>query len=145
MGKHLIRGLACLFSLVAPLRAETVDTQWNEGSPDCTKSPGPPLDWRHYDPHTLILREGLCATFEAPFMYLLIGSSKALLIDTGDVEDPQKIALATTVNQQLTGNGSERLPLLVVHTHRHLDHRAGDGQFQTQPNTQVVGFDLDSV
>ena len=145
VGKHLIRGLACLFSLMGPLHADTVDSKWNEGSQDCTKSPGPPLELRHYDPHTVILREGLCTTFEAPFMYLLSGSSKALLIDTGDVADPRAIALATTVNQQLTGNGSVRLPLLVVHTHRHLDHRAGDGQFQTLPDTQVVGFDLDSV
>jgi hydroxyacylglutathione hydrolase len=37
------------------------------------------------------------------------------------------------------------LPLLVVHTHRHLDHRSGDGQFSTLPNVQVVGFDLGSV
>src|SRR6185295_130081 len=36
-------------------------------------------------------------------------------------------------------------PLLVVHTHRHLDHRAGDGQFAGLPNVQVVGFDIDSV
>jgi glyoxylase-like metal-dependent hydrolase (beta-lactamase superfamily II) len=38
-----------------------------------------------------------------------------------------------------------QMPLLVVHTHRHLDHRAGDVQFEHLPNVQVVGFDLDSV
>jgi hydroxyacylglutathione hydrolase len=35
--------------------------------------------------------------------------------------------------------------LLVVHTHRHLDHRAGDEQFPHLSNVQVVGFDIDSV
>jgi len=35
--------------------------------------------------------------------------------------------------------------LLVVHTHRHLDHRAGDAQFARLSNVQVIGFDLDSV
>jgi glyoxylase-like metal-dependent hydrolase (beta-lactamase superfamily II) len=33
----------------------------------------------------------------------------------------------------------------VVHTHRHLDHRAGDPQFAALPKVQVVGFDIDSV
>jgi glyoxylase-like metal-dependent hydrolase (beta-lactamase superfamily II) len=33
----------------------------------------------------------------------------------------------------------------VVHTHRHLDHRAGDDQFAHLPNVQVIGWDLDSV
>ncbi len=32
-----------------------------------------------------------------------------------------------------------------MHTHRHLDHRAGDSQFAGLPNVQVLGFDLDSV
>jgi hypothetical protein len=48
-------------------------------------------------PKTFILRENLYATFEAPFMYLLIGSRKALLIDTGDVADPNQMPLAKTV------------------------------------------------
>ena len=41
--------------------------------------------------------------------------------------------------------GGVKLPLLVVHTHRHLDHRLGDGQFAKVAKVQVVGFDLDSV
>jgi hydroxyacylglutathione hydrolase len=45
----------------------------------------------------------------------------------------------------LPGAGAAPFPLLVVHTHRHLDHRAGDGQFAALSNVQVVGFDIDSV
>ena len=45
----------------------------------------------------------------------------------------------------LPGEGKAKLPLLVVHTHRHLDHRAGDAQFAHFSNAQVVGFDMDSV
>jgi glyoxylase-like metal-dependent hydrolase (beta-lactamase superfamily II) len=78
-------------------------------------------------------------------MYLLIGSSKALLIDTGDVADPAKMPLADTVIKLIHSNGSDKLPLLVVHTHRHLDHRAGDVQFSRLSNVEVVGFDLESV
>ncbi|MGA7292316.1 MAG: MBL fold metallo-hydrolase [Terriglobales bacterium] len=78
-------------------------------------------------------------------MCLLVGSTKALLIDTGDVADPNQMPLAKTVMTLLPGDTSAKIPLLVVHTHRHLDHRAGDGQFEHLPNVQVVGFDLDSV
>jgi glyoxylase-like metal-dependent hydrolase (beta-lactamase superfamily II) len=84
-------------------------------------------------------------TFEAPFMYLLVGSTRALLIDTGNIADPNVVPLADTVMRLLPGEGSRKLPLLVVHTHRHLDHRAGDTQFTHFPDAQVVGFDIDRV
>jgi hydroxyacylglutathione hydrolase len=45
----------------------------------------------------------------------------------------------------LPGEGRAKLPLLVVHTHRHSDHRSGDTQLAQLPNVQVVGFDIDSV
>jgi glyoxylase-like metal-dependent hydrolase (beta-lactamase superfamily II) len=98
-----------------------------------------------YNARTIILRESLCRTFEAPFVYLLIGSTKALLIDTGDIADPRVIPLAETVIHLFPEGGTTKLPLLVVHTHRHLDHRAGDGQFTQLSSAQLVGFDLDSV
>lgn len=123
----------------------SLDVHWNEGAADCKANPQAPIQVHAYNPQTFILRENLCATFEAPFMYLLIGSKKALLIDTGDVKDPQKMPLEKTVMNLLPADGAAKLPLLVVHTHRHLDHRAGDGQFAHLPNAQVVGFDLDSV
>jgi glyoxylase-like metal-dependent hydrolase (beta-lactamase superfamily II) len=78
-------------------------------------------------------------------MYLLIGSDKALLIDTGDVADANKMPLARTVVQLLPNRGPQKMPLIVVHTHRHLDHRAGDGQFTQLPNVELAGFDIDSV
>lgn len=140
--------IACLAAL-HPVRAATPigawDAQWDPGSTDCAVRSGPALQVHRYDARTFILREGLCATFEAPFMYLLIGSQKALLIDSGDVADPGKVALARGVLELLPVTGSHRLPLLVVHTHRHMDHRAGDRQLMGLPDTLVVGFDLESV
>ena len=123
----------------------SLDMHWNEGAKDCKASPQPPLQVHAYNPQTFILRENLCATFEAPFMYLLVGSARALLIDTGDVANPDQMPLEKTVMGLLPEDGPAKLPLLVVHSHRHLDHRAGDGQFQGVPNVQVVGYDLDSV
>jgi len=123
----------------------SMDVHWNEGSPDCAKNPQPPLQVHQYNARMFILRENPCTTFEAPFMYLLVGSTKALLIDTGDIADPSVVPLAETVMGLLPADGAAKLSLLVVHTHRHLDHRAGDPQFTRFSNAQVVGFDIDSV
>jgi hydroxyacylglutathione hydrolase len=127
------------------LSGGSMEAHWDEGAEDCKTHQSPPLQTHAYNPQTYILRESLCSTFEAPFLYLLIGSEKALLIDTGDVSDPKQMPLAETVMGLLPADGGAKLPLLVVHTHRHLDHRAGDGQFANLANVQVVGFDIDSV
>jgi hydroxyacylglutathione hydrolase len=100
---------------------------WNEGSANCAKNPQAAIQVHAYNSNTFILRENLCSTSEAPFLYLLIGSTRALLIDTGDVADPKTMPLADTVMHLLPGEGTGKLSLLVVHTHRHQDHRAGDG------------------
>jgi hydroxyacylglutathione hydrolase len=144
-------GLLALGTLLGPSSAwsqlvpGSMDVHWNEGASDCTRNPQPPLQIHRYNARTFVLRENLCATLEAPFIYLLVGSTKALLIDTGAVADPIRMPLAKTVMSLLPGDDSTKPPLLVVHTHRHLDHRAGDGQFVHLPHVQVVGFDLDSV
>ncbi len=129
----------------AQLSSGSLDVHWNEGAANCSAQPEPPLQVHAYNPQTYILREGLCTTFEAPFMYLLIGSTKALLIDSGDIADPKQAPLAATVLQLLPAKDAAKLPLLVVHTHRHLDHRTGDAQFANLANVQVVGYELDSV
>jgi hydroxyacylglutathione hydrolase len=123
----------------------SMDVHWNEGAEDCAARPQPAIQVHRYNDQTFILRENPCATFEAPFMYLLVGSTKALLIDTGDVADPKQMPLAQTVMDLLPGIGPSKMPLIVVHTHGHLDHRAGDPQFQHLPNAQVIPADLDHV
>jgi hydroxyacylglutathione hydrolase len=95
-----------------------------------------------YNAQTFILRESLCATYEGPFLYLLVGSQRALLIDTGAVSEAREMPLARTVRALLPQPG---FPLTVVHTHGHLDHRAGDGQFAGDPHTEVVGTTLGDV
>jgi len=142
----LAAALLLTSTLASPqLASGSLNVRWNEGAKDCTANPQPPIQVHEYNPQTFILRENLCATFEAPFMYLLVGSTKALLIDTGDVEDPQQMPLAQTVLGLLPGDGLSKLPLLVVHTHRHLDHRAADPQFERLPNVHVVAYDLAGV
>jgi glyoxylase-like metal-dependent hydrolase (beta-lactamase superfamily II) len=129
----------------AEIAPGSMQVHWNEGAADCSKTPQPPLQVHRYNAQTYILRESPCATYEAPFMYLLIGAHRALLIDTGDVADLGQMPLARTVMGLLPDHAGTTLPLLVVHTHGHLDHRAGDPQFQSLPNVQVVATDLPHV
>jgi len=119
-----------------------MDVRWNEGAGDCQKNPPPPLQVHRYNAQTFILRESLCATYEGPFLYLLMGSQRGLLIDTGAVSDAREMPLAQTVHALLPQSG---FPLTVVHTHGHLDHRSGDGQFADDPHTEVVGTTLEDV
>jgi hydroxyacylglutathione hydrolase len=123
----------------------SLDVHWNEGASDCSATPQEPLQVHQYEPQTFILRQSPCADFEANFIYLLIGSDKALLIDTGAVADPKAMPLAKRVLELLPDKDGKKLPLLVAHTHRHLDHRAGDPQFASLPSVQVVPFDLEGV
>ena len=123
----------------------SLPAQWNVGAEDCAAASQPPLQVHAYEPQTFILRQSLCASFEGNFIYLLVGSDKALLIDTGAIADPQKMPLAKTVLELLPDKDGRKLPLLVAHTHRHLDHRAGDPQFASLPSVQVVPIDLDGV
>jgi hydroxyacylglutathione hydrolase len=104
-------------SLSSQIVPGTLDVHWNAGAKDCKQIPQPPLQVHAYNPQTFILRENLCSTFEAPFIFLLVGSSKALLIDTGDVSDPKQMPLAETVLSLIPTVGNAKLPLLVVHTH----------------------------
>ena len=123
----------------------SLDVHWNEGASDCKATPQAPLQVHTYDPQTFILRQNPCASFEANFLYLLIGSDKALLIDTGAVADPKEMPLAKTILELLPDKDHKKLPLLVAHTHRHMDHRAGDPQFASLSSVQIVPIDLEGV
>lgn len=123
----------------------SLETKWSEGAADGTRDTSATLEVHAYDSRTFILRESLRATAQAPFLYLLVGETRALLIDTGDVADSSIVPLARVVTNLLPVDAGGPRPLLVVHTHRHLDHRAGDAQFAHRPGVEVVGYDLASV
>ncbi len=123
----------------------SLDVHWNEGARDCGATPQDALQVHSYEPQTFILRQSPCASFEANFLYLLIGSDKSLLIDTGAVEDPKKMPLAKAILELLPDKDHAKLPILVAHTHRHSDHHAGDPQFASLPSVQIVPIDLEGV
>ena len=100
---------------------------------------------------TFILRENKCINYEAPFMYLLFGYSRVLLIDSGATISTNSFPIQRHVEnlifQWCRKNQKQRkdLQLIVAHSHNHRDHTAGDGQFQYQPFTTVVGTSLEEV
>jgi len=108
--------------------------RWDDGTdPD---SPSYQLHW--YDEGTVIIRQALRTNFEGPFLYLLLGADRALLLDTGT----GRIDLRAIVDGLLADRG---LDLVVAHTHGHRDHIGGDGQFADRPRTEVVGTSAGEV
>jgi glyoxylase-like metal-dependent hydrolase (beta-lactamase superfamily II) len=134
----LLLGVACA-------KAAPVPPPWSAGAEDCASMPREPLQVQRQDARTFILRQDPCASFEANFLYLLIGNERALLIDSGAIADPARMPLATRVMALLPGRDGAKLPLVVAHTHSHLDHREGDAQFAALGGVEIVPADVDGV
>ena len=78
-------------------------------------------------------------------MYLLIGETRAFLLDSGAVSDEDVSPVARTVMDILSEQGQPRLPLIVAHSHGHFDHRSGDDQFLGHDDVVIVGDDQAAV
>jgi hydroxyacylglutathione hydrolase len=127
----------------------SLDVQWIHGVRHRKRETEPPLQVQEVDPHTVMIRQSKAATFEAPFLYLLFGNDRALLLDTGAVTDPGAMPVRATVDdlvqEWLAKHPRDGYQLVVAHTHSHRDHIAGDAQFADRPMTTVVATDLESV
>ena len=95
---------------------------WIHGAADCSNNIDPLIEVLQLNSSTWILRQNKCVNYEAPFMYLFMGSEKALLMDTGATEDEKKFPLYATVRKlinqwekEINGN----IELIVAHTHSH--------------------------
>lgn len=130
-----------------------LDVHWHAGWPSAKHDPAPEIQVHAYDESTLILRQNMSVHFEAPFLFLLFGSERALLLDTGATADARHFPLRRTVDEAVEAwlarhpqpGGAAAYELVVAHTHGHGDHIAGDGQFRGRPRTTVVGTGLDAV
>ena len=130
--------------------ADRLEVQWIHGSPDCATNDDGPFQVHALDDDTYILRENKCVNYEGPFLYLLFGTEKALLLDTGAPPVPsQHLPLRTVVqgviSHWLVKNQRPSIELVVAHSHSHEDHSYGDGQFAGQPQTTVVPPSLTGV
>jgi hydroxyacylglutathione hydrolase len=115
----------------------TMAVTWMHGSADCDANTDPEVQVHAYNASTFILRQNKCDTFEAPFIYVLVGTEQALMLDSGGTSST---ALRDAVLPLLDGK-----PLLVAHSHAHGDHWAGDTTFAGLPGVTVVVRNIPAV
>ncbi|MDP9169110.1 MAG: MBL fold metallo-hydrolase, partial [Acidobacteriota bacterium] len=98
-----------------------------------------------YNPNFFILRQSGCSDYEKPFLYLIFGADRTLLWDTGSRNARVRESVDRLIDRWLKVNSRASIPLVVIHSHRHGDHIAGDAQFSDRPDTTLVKPDLASV
>lgn len=130
--------------------ARPLDVDWIHGSPEPKYNTDPDIQVFAYDETTFILRQNMAVSFEAPFLFLIFGGSRVLLLDTGATESAEYFPLRRTVDTLIDTwcaehDRTDPYPLLVLHTHSHQDHTAGDGQFADRADTVVVNALLESA
>src|SRR5580692_5158630 len=110
------------------IRPGTLPAAWNTGGPKCMEMP----EWQvhEYNPDLYFLRQSGCTDYEKPFVFLLFGAGRALLLDTGSRRGNIAPQIQLTVHRWLVRNNRASIPLVVVHTHSHSDHVAGDAELQ---------------
>ncbi|MBO0843880.1 MAG: MBL fold metallo-hydrolase [Nocardioides sp.] len=122
--------------------AQPLGVQWIHGSPSAKHNTDPDIQVHWHDEHTVILRQNKAIDYEAPFMFLLFGNHRAVLIDTGATESAEFFPIRATIDlliaEWLNGHPRADYQLVVLHSHSHHDHLAGDAQFVDRPGTTVV-------
>lgn len=126
--------------------AGSLDVAWIHGSRRRRQHTDPPLQVHRYRDDTVIMRQSKDLTFEAPFLFLLLGQERALLLDTGAVADGTlRHTVDGLVTDWLSKHSHPDYELVVAHTHGHGDHVAGDASFVDRPNTVLVGRSAEEV
>jgi glyoxylase-like metal-dependent hydrolase (beta-lactamase superfamily II) len=114
----------------------TLPARWTPEETDCARAPQ--FQVHEYNPAFIIIRQSGCTNDEKPFLYLLFGTKEALLVDSG----APGAAITPVVDDQLRREAERRraspLPVLVVHSHGHGDHTAGDAELGRRPATRVI-------
>jgi hydroxyacylglutathione hydrolase len=144
LGRHSMiagLGLAVLLSASsanakgAPL-PKLFSQKWIDG----TQADEPVTQVQALDADSFVIRQSVKTNFEAPFLYLLFGQDRALLIDTGAEGGQIRPTVDRLIAGWLAQHGRSAIPLVVAHSHSHGDHVAGDAAFRDRPDTTVVGL-----
>lgn len=112
--------------------------RWQVSGPDCP--PDPKFQVHEYNADLYILRESGCSNYEKPFLYLIFGRDRVLMLDTGAGKTDVAQVVQGVIDGWLTRNGRDSIPLVVAHTHAHGDHISGDAQLRLLPQTTVVAL-----
>jgi len=125
------------------LEPGTVPAHWYAGGRDCAGRPD--FNVQAYNDGLYILRQAACKNYEKPFLYLILGDERALLLDTGAGKVDVVTPVDTLVRAWARRHGTAILELVVAHSHAHGDHVAGDSQFVGRAHTTLVGRDSAAV
>ncbi len=114
---------------------------WIDGT-----TPGEPeTQVQRIDDDSFVIRQSVRTNFEAPFLYLLVGTDRALLIDSG----AGGLKIRPTVDRLIADwrarRGGRPVRLIVAHSHSHGDHHGGDAEFRDRPDTELVGLQPQQV
>lgn len=125
----LLAAAGCCF---AQLQSGHLPATWLSSSGNCAEEP----DWliHEYNQDFYILRQSGCTHYEKPFLYLLFGKQRALLLDTG----AGKPDTAAVIQSLMRKRGKADLELVVTHSHGHGDHVAGDAAFAGMAKAKVI-------
>jgi glyoxylase-like metal-dependent hydrolase (beta-lactamase superfamily II) len=109
---------------------------WNPAGPKCMEI----ADWQihEYNKNLYMIRQSGCLDYEKPFLYLLFGKDKALLLDTGSRKFPVTRMLDEVIGRWLVREKRAGISLIVAHSHAHSDHTAGDTQIKTYSNPSIA-------
>jgi hydroxyacylglutathione hydrolase len=144
-----------LFAIVATFHAQApqpdgggvkrgvLPDRWQVSGPDCppeTETSRPKFQIHQYNEDLFILRESGCSNYEKPFMYLIFGKDRVLMLDTGAGKTDVAQVVQGVIAEWLKRNGRDAISLVVAHTHAHGDHISGDVQLKALPNTTVVAL-----
>src|SRR5262245_4894322 len=127
----------------AAFRPGVLPKSWSPGGPKCVNVPE--FRVHKYNEDLYILRQSGCSHYEKPFLYLLFGRDKALLLDTGAGTTDVARVVNGVITNWLSRRRLNAVRLIIGHTHAHGDHTSGDDQFQSLPNTVLISPDLAAV
>lgn len=128
-------------TLAAAQRVGPRFAHWIDG----TTANEPETQVQRIDDATFVIRQSVKTNFEAPFLYLLFGRERVLLLDSG----AGGLRIRPTIDRLIAGwqarHDGRPIHLVVAHTHGHGDHHAGDWEFRDRPDTDVVGLKPENV
>lgn len=111
---------------------------------DGTSDREPEMQVQRIGSDIFVIRQSVKTNFEAPFLYLIFGKDRALLLDSG----AGGLKIRPTIDRLMAERqrqSGKTIALVVAHSHSHGDHHAGDDEFRSRPDTQVVGLSPQQV
>jgi glyoxylase-like metal-dependent hydrolase (beta-lactamase superfamily II) len=123
------------------IEAGTLPSSWPNDPGTASASP---FRAHAYNASFHVIRQAGWTHYEKPFLYLLIGAGEALLLDTGAPGANLRVAVDALMKGR-TAPGGGPLPLLVLHTHGHGDHVAGDPSLAGRPATRIIAAQATAI